>query len=194
MAALLAVVVISGCTQEPSTPGGLPTPSPSVADPSALRAQRHQAGLPDCPAPASTPASGLPALELGCIDGSSTAPLNAVVRGTTVINFWAQWCGPCRREAPHLATVSKELAGQVYFLGIDQDDPEPSRAIAFAQQAGWNYPQFADPGALSRRPPLQVTGLPVTLVVSDRGTVVARHVGPVESAEQLRQLIAKADR
>ncbi len=61
-----------------------------------------------------------------------------------VVNVWAQWCPPCRAEAPHLADVAEQAGDKVRIIGIDFDDPQPGYAIEFAQLAGWHYPQLVD--------------------------------------------------
>lgn len=184
------LLVLAGCG-EPAT-DRLPTPTPVAVGTGDLQAQRKAAGLPDCPAATQTPSPGVPEITLPCIDGGAGGALNRVISGVTVINFWAQWCGPCRAEAPYLAQVSKEVSGTVTFLGVDQGDPRPELAIAFAAEAGWGYPQFADPDRVTRQPPFQVAALPATVVIDSSGKIVARHLGQLSSAEQLRQLIAKA--
>lgn len=189
--ALTLLLGTAGCTG-PSGSDELPTPTPTVANASELTAQRKAAGLPDCPAGTAPAMAGVPSITLSCIDGSSTAPLNQVASGIVVLNLWAQWCKPCRKEAPYLAEVSNELAGQVTFVGIDQSDPMPDKAIAFAAEAGWTYAQFTDPDSMTTQPPLQTKGLPYTLVIGKDGQIVARHPGQLTSATQLRELIAKA--
>lgn len=149
--------------------------------------RRRAAGIADCPsADPSVPAvtDGLPDLTLDCLGEDSTVRL-AGLRGTPlVINVWAQWCGPCRQEAPYLAEGSARLGEEVRFLGIDYVDPYPERAVAFAQQAGWHYPQLVDPDRASA-PDLGIVGPPLTLLVDADGRIVHRHPGAYASTGQL---------
>ncbi len=39
-----------------------------------------------------------------------------------VVDFWAEWCGPCKQMSPHLEAVSAELAGQVKIVKVNVDD------------------------------------------------------------------------
>jgi thiol-disulfide isomerase/thioredoxin len=105
-----------------------------------------------------------------------------------LVNVWAQWCEPCRQEAPFLAEIAAEYETKVAMLGIDFNDPRPELAIEFAQVASWTYPQVADQDkAISA--PLQLSTLPQTLLVDAGGRVVHRHAGPFESTDQIRDLL-----
>lgn len=202
LATLAVGLLLAGCTA-PSGPvtratdgsgsGSRPTAAaPTVAD-SELAARKSAAGIADCPV--SDPAvaareDGLPDLVLDCLGGGRQVRL-AGLRGTPlVVNVWAQWCGPCRQEAPHLTAVAQRLAGKVDFLGIDYADPLPDRAIAFADEAGWTYPQLADEDSRVRAP-FTLTGPPMTLLVAADGRIVHRHPGVITSTEQLSALIAQ---
>ena len=181
LAAVAALVLLAGCT-----PGAGQSPAPT-ADPQ--RQQAYQAaGLASCPeAPATEAvAGGLPNLTLQCLGTGSQSTLSGLPKGRPlVINLWAQWCVPCRAEAPILASVSSRTASTVDFLGIDTVDPQPDLAIEFAQLAGWSYPQLSDPDKATFGPPLRVPGLPHTIFVDAEGRIVGQHSGQLISEAEL---------
>lgn len=196
VAGLAAVLwSLAGCAgTEPVRPdGSAAAPAPrtsSAAIDQDLTALRTDFGIAACPAPGPGREIrlGLPAVAVPCLDGSGPVDL-ATLRGTPmVVNLWATWCGPCRDEAPYLAEVATELAGQVTTIGVDVADPDPVAALRFAGEQGWTYPHVADP---DRRfvAALGVNGLPQTLLVDAEGLIVHRHAGPVTSAEQLHGLV-----
>ena len=177
-------VLLAGCAP---TPAEIPEPLP--ADP-ALVAQREGAGIADCPATpldAEAVPGGLPDLVLTCL-GSGRQVNLAALRGTPmVINVWAQWCGPCRQEAPHLAEFASRMGDEVLVLGVDFDDPDPALALEFAGQAGWTYPHVADPTKQTQGA-LRISGIPTTLFVGRDAVIAQRVVGPVESSQELVDL------
>ena len=182
IAAALGLALLAGCASPQDD-----TPAPSVAVDAALVTQREQAGIEDCPL---TPASaepvpgGLPDLLLGCLGSGRQVNLAGLRGSPMVINFWAQWCGPCRAEAPSLAQFAQRAHGKVAVLGVDYSDPDPSLALAFAQQSGWTYPHVTDP-LRQTAGPIRFTGIPVTIFVDAQGRIVYRTVGAVASTEEL---------
>jgi thiol-disulfide isomerase/thioredoxin len=124
---------------------------------------------------------------LPCLGGGDFVNL-AGLGSAAVINLWAQYCGPCRTEAPRFQQVHEAADGDVAIIGVDWQDPLPGRAIAFAEEYGLTYPQVADPEAATRAP-LRVSGLPVTLFVDADGKVRHAVYGEVESAAELVGLI-----
>lgn len=114
----------------------------------------------------------------------------ALLRGLegtpVVVNVWASWCGPCRVEGPHLATLAREYEGRVQFLGVDiLDNREAARD--FILEFDWPYPSVFDPQG-EIRDSLGFLGQPVTLVVDEAGEVVFEWSGAV-AEEQLRSEI-----
>jgi cytochrome c biogenesis protein CcmG, thiol:disulfide interchange protein DsbE len=185
---VLAVLTLVGCSGTPSAGPTLPQPTVPVVAPSELATQKRAAGIQDCPHSdpnATAVDSGLPDLVLSCLGGGRQVRLAGLRGHPMMINVWAQWCGPCQDEAPHISEVAAANKSSLVILGIDYDDPRPDRAIEFARVLGWRFPQLADQErALSG--PLQITGPPQTFFVRADGTIAYRHTGPFTSAEQIR--------
>lgn len=114
-----------------------------------------------------------------------------------VINLWASWCGPCRREIPDYEKVRREYLGRnVEFIGLTTEDPAGAsskvnkfvRDTGFGFILGWADRETARLLMSGRR------GIPQTLVVDGNGNVVSHWVGysPRESAGRLRDAIENA--
>ena len=193
---VLLSMVLAGCGGSPavpesSTPMGPPTeaaPSPeSTAD---LAAMKKTARIADCPASdpkVAAVSSGLPDVVLPCLGGGRAVRLAGLRGKPMMINVWAQWCGPCREEAPYLTEVATTNKSDLQIIGIDHDDPRPELAIEFAQLSTWRYPQLADPD-LVLRSALQISGPPQTFFVRPDGTIAFRHAGQFHSAAEIRDL------
>lgn len=193
--AIALALALVGCTETPSvTRSSAPVDSPpraaSPATTADLAAAKRAAGIVDCPTSDAAVApvkGGLPDAVLGCLGGGRPVRLAGLRGRPMMINVWAQWCGPCRQEAPFLSEVATVTRSDLMILGVDHDDPRPELAIDFAQVASWKYPQLSDPDLLLRTD-LQVTGLPQTFFVRPDGTVAFRHSGPFRSADEIRSL------
>ncbi len=133
----------------------------------------------------------VPQFTLATFDG---APLDIFenIGRPMVINFWASWCVPCRREVGTLEAAWQAAQGtDVLFVGIDTDDAEAD-ARAFVQAFGVTYPNGLDPdGEITVD--FGVIGLPVTFFVDRDGLIVRRWVGEIpgpQLALWLNDLIA----
>jgi DsbE subfamily thiol:disulfide oxidoreductase len=130
----------------------------------------------------------LPALHGETLQGGSVSP--AEYRGAVmVVNFWATWCGPCRREQPGLERVWKEFRDRgVYFLGVNYRD-DPVAAREYLKQFAVTYPSIQDQaGALAFD--FGFVGLPDTYVVDRSGRIRYWGFGAVDERE-LRSLVTK---
>lgn len=105
-----------------------------------------------------------------------------------VVNFWAAWCEPCRREIPELVAF-QQANPQHQVLSINFEDIAPVHAKAFAKETGMNYPVLRI-GATPIYPFEPLKGLPTTAIVNPQGEMVANHAGPV-SREMIEEFIAK---
>lgn len=183
--AVVGMLALAGCAAgEPAAPEPAESPTASLAE------LRVQYGIPECPDsdPDAVPVDGgLPATELECLGTDQVVNLAGLPREPMVINLWAQWCAPCRLEAPYLREAAAAHP-EVTFLGIDYNDPKPDWALEFASLVEWDYPHAMDMDK-TLRTELQVPGIPMTILVDAEGRIVARHPGVLESTEQLDQLI-----
>lgn len=187
-AALLAVTLAATACTAPAPE--VTEPVPEVTTTADLDALRVQYGLPECPdtdPDAEQVQGGLPQTALPCLGTEQVVNLAGLPREPTVLNFWAQWCGPCREESLFLTEAWQEADG-VSFIGVNYQDPQPDWAIEFAGLVGWTYPHIVDMER-TLQTDLKVPGLPITLFVAADGRVVGRHLGGIDSTTQLRGLI-----
>jgi cytochrome c biogenesis protein CcmG/thiol:disulfide interchange protein DsbE len=102
-----------------------------------------------------------------------------------VINTWASWCEPCKREFGLFANASTEYGRQVAFLGANADDT-PGDASAFLHQHLISYPSYSVTSAgMRQRTPGGIEGLPTTIYIDRDGRVVDVHTGQYESQSTL---------
>ncbi len=132
--------------------------------------------------------SGEPArgFSLELLDGRTLTL--ADLRGKLVmLNFWASWCPPCRREAPVLAEVYREYSSQpVEFVGIDIWDRRED-ALEFIDRYGVTYPNGVDEKGIILID-YGVTGIPETLFIGCDGVLSKKFVGPI-NADRLRTVL-----
>ena len=98
-----------------------------------------------------------------------------------IVNFWATWCAPCRREIPLLKAFQEQHGAEDFqVIGIAVEFPEP--VIAYAQEAQFNYPILVgeqDAMAVAESSGISFIGLPFTMIVAKDGTLVGAHMGEV---------------
>lgn len=193
-AVLLALVAaLAGCAGGSGAAGNLPRESGGLFEPSDERSLPPIATA-DCPETSGLTvvkeASGdrLPDLTLQCIGSSRRVALRALVGTPTVLNLWASWCLPCKKEMPAFQQVYASAGGRVRFLGVNVADSDRN-ARATIQNTGIAYASVRSAGREMLRA-LRVPGPPMTLFVDASGIVVHREVGELTEAE-LRGRIAE---
>jgi peroxiredoxin len=104
-------------------------------------------------------------------------------RGKVVLlDFWATWCAPCRKDIPRFIAMQEKYHRQGFqVIGISMDDgPKPVQE--FYREFKMNYPVALGTEQLAEAYG-GVLGLPVTFLIDRNGRVVAKHTGAVEMAK-----------
>ncbi len=111
-------------------------------------------------------------------------------RGRTVLlNLWATWCAPCRKEMPALDTLQKTLGGadfEVIAVNIDTRNLDKPRAWLVENGIG-TLAYYADPSAKvfqELKSAGKAFGMPTTLIIDPRGCELATLAGPAEWASE----------
>jgi thiol-disulfide isomerase/thioredoxin len=101
-----------------------------------------------------------------------------------VVNYWATWCVPCRKEIPEFNRIAHELGPKgVEVVGISMDEGGAASVKPFLQQVPMNYTVGLGTGT----PP----ELPITVVLDRNGGVVQRFQG-LAKPEEIRAAINRA--
>ena len=126
----------------------------------------------------------------GSIVESSEKELSAAIRALrpdpVVVNYWATWCDPCKKEMPRLVDAALRYEGRVVFVGVNVEDDLAS-ARSFAGRYGVNFPSYAMSRAEVQRSQ-DILGLPVTQFYGADGELAFVHQGEI-SADDLEEKI-----
>jgi thiol-disulfide isomerase/thioredoxin len=98
-----------------------------------------------------------------------------------LLNLWATWCAPCRKEMPTLADLQKQLGSkdfEVMALSLDLKGLEASKKFLDENGAG-NLVAYTDQSTASLAA-LQGVGLPLTILIDKQGSEIGRLIGPAE--------------
>ena len=100
------------------------------------------------------------------------------LEGPAVVNLWATWCAPCKRELPEFEAVHRSLAGEVTFVGVNIGD-DGDEAADYLDDLGITYDQYLDVDS-ELTAALKTATLPVTLIIDDDERIALRHIGPLD--------------
>jgi len=143
----------------------------------AIDATSHRTPTPAAPKPA--PAFTLPSLR----DPAQQVSLSAYRGQPVIVNFFASWCVPCKKETPLLAGFYRASRGKVAIIGVDADDSAPAaRSFVTASKVG--YPVgFETTSAVADAYGVSGPGIPETFFLDARHRIVKRVLGGVTQEE-----------
>ncbi|NOT17036.1 MAG: TlpA family protein disulfide reductase [Sulfuriferula sp.] len=102
-----------------------------------------------------------------------------------VVNFWATWCPPCRKEIPDFIKLQQQYGAQgLQFIGIALD--ERANVQSFADEVGINYPILIgdlEAMVLAKNSGNRLGGLPYTVIIDQKGKIIATETGELNTAK-----------
>ena len=98
-----------------------------------------------------------------------------------ILDLWATWCPPCRKEIPGFINLYNKYQGKVEILGIAFDENGTEVVPSFIKKMGINYPVYLDGGDIAQAYDLQA--YPTTVIYGKDGKVANKHVGFIAEKE-----------
>lgn len=140
----------------------------------------------------------VPAVDVKKIDGTTFNTGDITNDGKPIIiNFWATWCSPCKRELNNIAEVYEDWVDEtgVKLVAISIDDTRNMAKVApYVNGKGWEYDVYIDPNGDFKRA-LGVNNVPHTFLVDGNGKIVWQHNSYSEGDEdELLELVEKLAR
>jgi peroxiredoxin len=123
----------------------------------------------------------------------STISLKESLGKVTVIDFWASWCGPCRKENPNVVALYNEFHSKgLNIIGVSLDDDATKWKDAIAKdKLTWNHVSnlkgFEDPIATL----YDVQQIPTTFVLDSKGNIVAKDLRGDELKVKVQELLGQ---
>lgn len=117
--------------------------------------------------------------------------LSSLKGKVVVIDFWASWCGPCRRENPHMVEIYNELSSKgVEFLGVSLDENK-DKWLKAIEDDGLIWKHVSDlKGWDSVAGKLYgINGIPATVLIDQNGNIVAHKVFGEELKAEIEKLL-----
>ena len=125
-------------------------------------------------------------------EDGKTMSLDDYAGAPVLLNFWATWCAPCRKEMPHLSALQEAMGDRITVLTVATGRNPPAAIDRFFDEIGVsNLPKATDPKQEMARA-FGVLGLPVTVILDSEGREVGRLQGDADWSSDSAQAILTA--
>jgi thiol-disulfide isomerase/thioredoxin len=143
---------------------------------------------------ATQPASGpAPGFTLPTVDSNKMVALEDFRGKVVLLDFWATWCPPCRKQMPAVQNIHEDpaLKGDLKVLSVNSENGPNRRAKVenYLKKSGYTFTTVLDNGSASGQ--YGVSRLPTLVVITPSGEVSHTETG-VHSEEDLRRLVEEA--
>ncbi len=132
---------------------------------------------------------GMKAPNLSLRQEGKTIDLDEMNHDVFVINFWATWCPPCKQEIPELNSFARHTNIPVYGINVTTSERRVSDVADFLKQTPVEYPVLYDRIGNSEDA-YRLVAMPATYVLDRKGTILAKHVGPV-TEKMLKEIVKR---
>ena len=108
----------------------------------------------------------------------------------TILNFWASWCAPCRKEHPNLVRLSK--IKNIKLVGVNIKDNVES-AKSFLKENGNPFDILAEDKNGKNSVNFGVYGIPETILIDSELKIIKKYIGPlnIKDVNEIRKLVKK---
>jgi len=119
-----------------------------------------------------------------------TVEINQYQGKLIYLDFWASWCGPCRKSLPILNEIRAQYSSQGFEVIAVNIDEKLADALRFLDKYPVDYPIFLDPtGKLPKA--YKVPGMPTAYLIDEKGTIIYKHVGfKTKDRKKIEKLIS----
>ncbi len=124
-------------------------------------------------------------------EGKTTRLSDYVGKGQYVlVDFWASWCGPCRREVPNLKKIYEQYKGDNFtVLGVATSD-EPANTLKAIEEDGVTYPQILN-AQKAGSDAYAIRGIPHIILFGPDGTILKRGLRGEEIEKAVKAYLSK---